>query len=134
VNQSIRAFSAGVGTFVIVYAILIAANSGFAAMYGTPQEYVQSRILLEITAFSRLAMHLAPAIVIGYSDTKHGWKLACLLSLLIELPGIYSGLSKAGFPYVGDPFSTILTFICLSGIAAKCASFYRQAKKIPSSN
>ncbi|HXS52550.1 MAG TPA: hypothetical protein VN782_08470 [Usitatibacter sp.] len=117
-----------IAAFAVTYVAMIIINSVGAGLHSGGPSYGASRVQQEISGFTRLLVHVVPAIAVGYWQPAPAWKIAGVMSLITEGVNAMQLTSHAGFPYVGAPVAEIAAYVLLGIFAASTVASWRRLR------
>jgi len=123
----VRSVLVWIAAFAVTYVVMVVLNSVGAAMHGEAPSYGSSRLQQELSGFTRLLIHVIPAIAVAYWQPLQAWKIAGVMSLMVEGVNAFTLVGKAGFPYVGDPLAEMTAYVLLGTLAAYAVAAGRKA-------
>ena len=117
-SSVVRSALVWIAAFVAVYVLVVIANSVGASLFGNDANYGSSRVQQELSGFFRLAIHVAPAIVVAFYRPPYAWQVAGVMSSVFELLDALNKFGREGFAYIGEPISILLTYVLVAMLSA----------------
>ena len=125
----VRSTLVWIAAFVAVYILVVIANSIGASLFGNDANYGSSRVQQELSGFFRLAIHVAPAIVVAFYRPHYAWQVAGVMSSVFELLDALNKFGRDGFEYIGEPISILLTYVLVAMLSASWMASKRCNKR-----
>ena len=128
-SNVVRSILVWIAAFVAVYILIVIANSVGASLFGNDANYGSSRVQQELSGFFRLAIHVAPAMVVAFYRPRYAWQVAGAMSSVFELLDALNKFGRGGFAYIGEPMSIVLTYVLVAMLSAFWMASKRYKKR-----